>query len=105
MDMAPVGQTAAQSRHRLHLERLIRLPLLSTTMAPVGQASWHLPHLVHFRSLVTISGYWCQDSGLEHHRQRRGQPLRNTVVLMPGPSWILNLCMLKIRPTVAEAFL
>ena len=38
------------------------------------------------------------DSGLLHQRQERGQPLKNTVVRMPGPSLMLNFWMLKIFP-------
>ena len=37
-------------------------------------------------------------SGLWHHRQRRGQPLRNTVVRIPGPSWIEKRWISKTRP-------
>ena len=39
-------------------------------------------------------------SGLLHHRQRSGQPLRNTVVRMPGPSWIEKRWMSKMRPVL-----
>jgi len=37
-------------------------------------------------------------SGLEHHGQRSGQPLRNTSVRIPGPSWIENFWMSNTRP-------
>ena len=37
-------------------------------------------------------------SGLWHQKQLREQPLRKTVVRMPGPSWIENRCMLKTMP-------
>jgi hypothetical protein len=35
-----------------------------------------------------ISGREDWLSGLWHHQQERGQPLRKTVVLNPGPSWM-----------------
>ena len=47
-----------------------------------------------------FSGFARWDSGLEHHGQRRGHPFRNTVVRMPGPSWILKCWMLKIMPMI-----
>ena len=42
------------------------------------------------------SGFW--DSGLEHHTQLSGQPLKKTVVRMPGPSSMLYLWILKTVP-------
>jgi hypothetical protein len=41
------------------------------------------------------------DSGLLHHRHRIGQPLRKTVVLIPGPSRMANLSMLKTQPVTS----
>ena len=37
-------------------------------------------------------------SGLWHHQQRSGQPLRKTVVRIPGPSWSEYRWMSKTRP-------
>ena len=37
-------------------------------------------------------------SGLWHHRHRSGQPWRNTVVRIPGPSWIVKRRISKIAP-------
>ena len=55
-----------------------------------------LPHLAHFEKSQRIC--FPQDwlSGLEHHAQRRGQPFRNTTVLIPRPSFKLNFWILKI---------
>jgi len=36
------------------------------------------------------------DSGFEHQRQRRGQPLKKTTGRIPGPSWRLNFWILNI---------
>jgi hypothetical protein len=35
---------------------------------------------------------------LWHHQQLSGQPLRKTVVRMPGPSWMENFLMSKMTP-------
>lgn len=40
-------------------------------------------------------------SGLWHHQQASGQPLKKTVVRMPGPSWTENRWMLNM---VADLF-
>ncbi len=37
-------------------------------------------------------------SGLWHHRQLSGHPLKNTVVRMPGPSSVENRCKCSISP-------
>jgi hypothetical protein len=39
-------------------------------------------------------------SGLPHHTHRKGQPLKKTVVRIPGPSWMENRWMSKMRPRV-----
>ena len=45
-----------------------------------------------------ISSFALIPSGLWHQRQDRGHPLKKTVVLIPGPSWIANLFISKIQP-------
>jgi hypothetical protein len=42
-------------------------------------------------------------SGLWHQRQRSGQPLKKTVVRMPGPSLTLISLMSKMIPAVIQA--
>ena len=49
-----------------------------------------------FLTIVSISGD-CP-SGLWHHAQRSGQPLKNTVVRTPGPSCRVNSLISNIRP-------
>jgi hypothetical protein len=39
-------------------------------------------------------------SGLWHHQQFNGQPLKKTVDRMPGPSWIAYLFMSNIIPVI-----
>lgn len=41
-----------------------------------------------FIRMVQQSGLCSCVVGLEHQRQRRGQPFRKTTVRMPGPSWM-----------------
>ena len=53
---------------------------------------------MHLRSLGMISGALPIPSGLLHQGQRSGQPFMNTVVRMPGPSWIENFWMLNTSP-------
>ena len=51
--------------------------------------------------VATICGAGAMPSGLWHHGQLRGQPLRNTVVRTPGPSWKEHLCTLKMTPVTS----
>ena len=68
------------------------LPSSFRLIAPVGQAArhgaLHFSAVTHFDSRNLISGVLFWPSGLQHHLQLRGQPLRKTSVLIPGPSWI-----------------
>jgi hypothetical protein len=51
----------------------------------------------------TTSGAADSPSGLWHHEQRSGQPLRKTAVRIPGPSWIEKRRMSKTTPAVPTA--
>ena len=51
---------------------------------------------------LSIWGANAMPSGLWHHRQRRGQPFRKTVVLIPGPSFTANSSMLNMVPSIAH---
>ena len=46
----------------------------------------HSEYEMHLLGLYANSILCDCDSGLQHHRQRSGQPFRNTRVLIPGPS-------------------
>jgi len=48
-------------------------------------------------------GVFCWLSGFWHQRQRKGQPLRKTVVRMPGPSWVELREMSKTRASGSES--
>ncbi len=50
------------------------------------------------RDFYESSGALPIPSGLLHHGQRSGQPFMDTVVRMPGPSWIANFWMLNTSP-------
>jgi hypothetical protein len=53
--------------------------------------------------MIIRTGADSMPSGLWHQAQERGQPLRNTVVRTPGPSWTEHRWMLKTSPvTVSE---
>ena len=49
-------------------------------------------------SMMRISASGARLSGLWHQTQSSGQPFRNTVVRMPGPSWIEKRWISKQRP-------
>ena len=66
--------------------------------APCGQTVAQAPQEMQRVSKTSTSGANDWLSGLWHHRQRAGQPLRKTVVRMPGPSCSEKRCTLKIRP-------
>jgi hypothetical protein len=53
-----------------------------------GQTRRHSPHPKQRFSMTTNSRSGQMPSGLWHHAHRNGQPFRNTVVRMPGPSCI-----------------
>jgi len=55
-------------------------------MAVSGHTATQLPHLSQSVAVTFSSGPRFWPSGLQHQRQLSGQPLRNTVVRMPGPS-------------------
>ena len=44
-------------------------------------------------------------SGLRHQRQRSGQPFKKTDVRIPGPSWIENRWISKMRPVTKTSLL
>jgi hypothetical protein len=52
--------------------------------------------------LITLSGKGDIPSGLWHQIQFRGQPFIKKVTLMPGPSWIEYLFILKMSPFILK---
>ena len=61
-----------------------------------GHKSQQKPQLVHLDFRNPSSFLWCCPSGLEHHRQCKGQPLKYTFVRIPGPSWIAKRSIFQI---------
>ena len=103
--MAPAGQASRHFPQRVQRFRSICIPsgprfnafsgqILRQSLAPIQRTSYHIR-----------SGSGRSPSGLWHQGQRRGQPLKKTVVRMPGPSSVLNCWRLKIRPVDNPIFL
>ncbi len=85
---APEGQTPAQAPQERQEALSSAATPSSMRIAPKGQTFSQAPHPVHSSRKNRSSGEKLWDSGLLHQRQRSGQPFRNTVVLMPGPSLV-----------------
>ena len=74
---------------------------LSINNLPPAEVIFPLPDLIqspniwHRRSSNISDGKGSILSGLLHHMQLRGQPLKKIFVLTPSPSCIEYLCMLK----------
>lgn len=97
----PAGQQATQAPHWTQAARSLWISPLCRERAPNLQILRHAPHCSapkHFLLSREISGSARNDSGLQHQKQRRGHPLRKTVVRIPGPSCKENFCMLKTSP-------
>ena len=80
---------------RLGKEKLRDVFLIAASLVFYGLFS------VEFVVILIISCLKSIISGLWHHLQLRGQPLRKTVVLIPGPSSVENFCK---EPTKAFSF-
>jgi len=64
-----------------------------------GQALRQSPHFStvrHLSGYTPVCLYGIHPSGLPHHAQRSGHPLKKTDVRIPGPSWMVYFCMLKM---------
>ena len=85
---ASAAQAETQAPQAVQRSRSVTGRPFSIRTAPCGQTSAHFPQPVHFSGESISSGRKDCDSGFWHQRQRRGQPLKNTVVRMPGPSWM-----------------
>ena len=83
---ASAGQTethAPQRAHRLRFRWCAGVKLC----APAGHDRMHSPQPMQSSGIYSKSVPKRTDSGLWHHRQRRLQPLKKTVLRIPGPSW------------------
>ena len=83
---APFGQSSAQAPQAVHFARSKVCAPFSKVCAPFGQTA-HAPQATHFSARYSSSGAAEKLSGLWHHAQCMLQPLKNTVVRMPGPSY------------------
>ena len=97
---APVGHASTQAPHTRQRPSSVRQMSHGPAPSPVswscsppgamiacsGHAATQLPQRMQRSGSGIGSGAGDWLSGLWHHAQRSGQPLRNTVVRMPGPS-------------------
>src|SRR5512140_1428704 len=83
---ASFGQAATQSPESVHLERSTWCLPSTMEWTPEPQASAQRPQFMHLSGLNESCGRCSMASGLWHHLQLKGHPLRNTVVRIPGPS-------------------
>ncbi len=100
MVSAALGQTFLHFMHPMQsFSRWIScFPVsLDITWIPTGHTSAHAPQLTQEFCLYITWNFRTIPSGLEHHLHRSGQPLKNTRVLIPGPSYMLYFCTLKIN--------
>jgi len=94
--MAFAGHAFTQERQDLHLLLSIEIPFSLMLRALELHAPMQLLQPMHLDPNHWISLLKEMLSGLWHHWQDRLQPLKNTVVLMPGPSsvdilWISSI--------------
>jgi hypothetical protein len=91
----------ASTQRRQWLQRVQSISLASPStrvMAPSGHAFAQAPQRRQLASRTSSVGERCCDSGFAHQRHRSGQPFRNTVVRIPGPSWMLKRWMSNTTP-------
>ena len=85
---AVAGHSRTQAPQSVQGFPVGRMPSGVNCIAPFGQASTQLWQPMQRLFLYSFCGSGLQLSGLWHQTQRNGQPFRNKVVRMPGPSWI-----------------
>src|SRR5271157_87761 len=90
---APASQAVSQALQPLPALHLVVSIFPGLFMACPGQALTHFLHLTHLLFLYPICGAGFMHSGFWHHAQSSGQPLKKTVVLIPGPSCTENFWM------------
>ena len=96
------GHVAAHAPQAMHFERS-KTRSGEHRCAPCGQVAAHAPQPMHRAATKRISGSARCVSGLWHHAQRSGQPLRKTTVRIPGPSCTEKRCTSVTRRTGAGA--
>src|SRR5512138_2157939 len=85
---------------RAHFEGSVKTfgDLASHVIAASGQIPMHAPHSKQRPRRYNNTGLSGWLSGLWHHRHESGQPLKKTVVRMPGPSLMEYFFRSKIVP-------
>ena len=87
---ALVGQASIHSAQTVQRVRSMLIPSGAGVRAFSGHWSRQAPWPMQ-RALCQTSSAWARSaSGLWHQGQRMGQPLKNTVVRIPGPSSVEN---------------
>src|SRR5208337_535513 len=94
--MAVDGQACTHAVQESHLERSMVIPLPASARTPFVQASIQLRQPMHLDFTQCTWSLFEMLSGLWHQTHFNGQPLKNMVLLMPGPSsvdmrWILRM--------------
>jgi hypothetical protein len=100
--MAVEGQASVHFRQPVHCCRPMEMPFFPELRAFSGHASMQLRHPMH---RVPTQCTWIEGemlSGLWHHTQDSGQPLKKTVLLMPGPSSVDMRWMRRMVPLLSD---
>jgi len=98
--MAVVGHSSVHKPQPLHKDLLMMMPFRSSPApTPAGfytntTANTACPQPLNLRLGLMLSGLW-------HHEQLSEHPLKNTVVLMPGPSSVDIRIISRIVPRVS----
>jgi hypothetical protein len=80
------------------------IPFFPPASAFSGHAPMQVSHPMQRAPVQCTWGFMRMPSGLWHQTQRRGHPLKKTVLLIPGPSsvdmrWILRIVPFIVTPT------
>ena len=87
-----------QLPHWIQSDRSYSCTLSCIWWAPWSHKITHSPHRIQRSGKNWTSCRGFRPSGLWHQKQCNGQPLRKTVVRIPGPSCVENRCILKTKP-------
>ena len=98
---APQGHSSTQVPHVVQRVTTGTNRPFSSTSASLGQTVRQVPQRSQRSGWIRTSGASAWLSGLWHHQQRSGQPLRKTVVRMPGPSCTANRSIRKTIPVAS----
>lgn len=83
------GQADTHAPQRTQDASSMKTPSSRGRFAPVGQAARQLRQPMHLRASHHTRWVKAMPSGLWHHRQARGQPLKKTVERRTRPSCVV----------------